>query len=126
VQFSSHYYRAKGLVLNDLDGSDSSNSWFFGKSYAGGLSVHLGHGTAPYTAAQALWGYSLDSGHSWTYQAGGARLNTDQTLGKPSCNGISVIGTLWFTAGGAGVADTLEVCAKNAAGAYAWRAITLP
>jgi hypothetical protein len=39
---------------------------------------------------------------------------------RPSCNsGIS--GTLWFTEGSVGSKDTLEVCAKNAAGSYAWR-----
>jgi len=32
-------------------------------------------------------------------------------------------GTIWVTRGGAGVADTVQVCAKDAADAYAWRTI---
>ncbi|GAG49586.1 unnamed protein product, partial [marine sediment metagenome] len=51
---------------------------------------------------------------------GGIRLNTAAT--KPTCDS-TVRGTLWFTQGGAGVADALEVCAKDAANAYAWRTL---
>jgi hypothetical protein len=62
---------------------------------------------------------------------GGVRLNvttnTDGTAAstKPDCTGNSttVGGTLWFTNGGAGTADTLEVCAKDAGGNYTWRAL---
>lgn len=49
---------------------------------------------------------------------GGMKLNT--TAGKPAC-AVAIRGTIWFTQGAAGVADTLEVCAKDAANAYAWR-----
>lgn len=49
---------------------------------------------------------------------GGIKLNT--TTGKPVC-AVAVRGTMWFTQGIAGVADTLEVCAKDAANVYAWR-----
>lgn len=54
---------------------------------------------------------------------GGVRVNTTTT--KPDCTGspTTVRGTLWFTQGGTGVADTLEVCAKDAAGTYAWRTL---
>jgi len=51
---------------------------------------------------------------------GGLRLNT--TLAKPTCDSTQR-GTLWFTQGGAGVKDTLEVCAKDASGTYAWRTL---
>jgi hypothetical protein len=51
---------------------------------------------------------------------GGVRLNT--TSAKPICDATR-LGTMWFTQGGAGVQDTLEVCAKDASGAYAWRTI---
>jgi len=50
---------------------------------------------------------------------GGIRLNTGV---QPSCNS-STRGTLWFTQGGAGVKDVLEVCAKDATDNYAWRNI---
>ena len=51
---------------------------------------------------------------------GGIRLNT--VTAQPTCDS-TVRGTLWFTQGGVGVADQLEVCAKDAANAYAWRTI---
>uniref|UniRef100_A0A831XEN6 Uncharacterized protein n=1 Tax=Geobacter metallireducens TaxID=28232 RepID=A0A831XEN6_GEOME len=52
--------------------------------------------------------------------AGGVRLNTGAT--KPTCDS-SVRGTVWFAQGGVGVADTLEVCAKDGSENYAWRKI---
>ncbi len=51
---------------------------------------------------------------------GGVRLSI--TIAKPACDSTKR-GTLWFTQGAAGVKDTLEVCAKDAANAYAWRNI---
>lgn len=51
---------------------------------------------------------------------GGMRLNT--TTAKPAC-GAGTRGTFWVTQGGAGVKDNVEVCAKDAANAYAWRTI---
>jgi hypothetical protein len=51
---------------------------------------------------------------------GGIRLNTTAT--KPTCD-ASTRGTLWFTKGGAGTKDSLEVCAKDASDVYAWRTI---
>jgi hypothetical protein len=51
---------------------------------------------------------------------GGIRLNTATT--KPICD-ASKRGTLWFTQGGPDVKDTLEICAKDNANAYAWRTI---
>ena len=46
---------------------------------------------------------------------------------KPTC-AAGIRGSIWYDAGGAGVADTFEVCAKQAAGdSYAWRALaTIP
>jgi hypothetical protein len=51
---------------------------------------------------------------------GGVRLNTASA--KPTCDS-SKRGTLWFTQGAGGVKDALEVCAKDAGDAYAWRTI---
>jgi len=48
------------------------------------------------------------------------RLNTDDT--KPACDSDHR-GTMWFTKGDTGVKDTLEVCAKDASDAYAWRTL---
>lgn len=49
---------------------------------------------------------------------GGVRINTATT--KPTCDTTSR-GTFWVTQGAAGVKDTVEVCTKDAADAYAWR-----
>lgn len=51
---------------------------------------------------------------------GGVRLNT--ATAKPSCD-ATVRGTFWVTQGGAGVKDSVEVCAKDAADNYAWRTL---
>ena len=41
---------------------------------------------------------------------------------KPTCDDTHR-GRLWQTYGGAGVKDSLEVCAKDVSDAYAWRAL---
>lgn len=51
---------------------------------------------------------------------GGVRLNTVTV--KPTC-GATVRGTFWAVQGGAGVKDNVEVCAKDAGDAYAWRTL---
>lgn len=51
---------------------------------------------------------------------GGVRINT--ATPKPTCD-ADARGTQWFTQGTAGVKDTLEVCAKDAANNYAWRTL---
>ncbi|MDO8507528.1 MAG: hypothetical protein Q7S53_03090 [bacterium] len=51
---------------------------------------------------------------------GGMRLNT--TTAKPTCDATHR-GTFWVNQGAAGVKDDVEVCAKDAADAYAWRTI---
>ncbi|MSN25639.1 MAG: hypothetical protein GJV46_07170 [Geobacter sp.] len=55
---------------------------------------------------------------------GGVRLLTTAT--KPLCdlaNSWQSSGTFWFTTGATGVKDSLEVCAKDAGGNFAWRTI---
>lgn len=52
---------------------------------------------------------------------GGVRINT--TAAKPTCNSTGgARGTIWFTTNNTG-ADALEVCSKDSAGNYAWRAL---
>lgn len=41
---------------------------------------------------------------------------------KPTCS-ISYRGSLFFNEGAAGIADTVEICSKDAADAYAWRTL---
>jgi collagen type VII alpha len=49
---------------------------------------------------------------------GGARLNT--VTPQPACS-ATIRGTFWFTQSAAGVKDSAQVCAKDAADVYAWR-----
>ena len=51
---------------------------------------------------------------------GGMRLNT--ATAKPTCD-ASARGTFWVVQGGAGVADTVETCIKNAADSYVWQTL---
>lgn len=44
---------------------------------------------------------------------------------KPTCN-VNARGAIWYAQGGAGVADTHEVCLKNAADAYNWVVVATP
>ena len=51
---------------------------------------------------------------------GGVTLNT--VTAKPACSSTTR-GTFWVNQGGTGVKDTVEVCAKDGADAYAWRTL---
>ena len=54
---------------------------------------------------------------------GGVQLTSGS---KPTCNAANR-GLIWYTAGGAGVADTAEICAKSSSDSYAYRSIaTIP
>lgn len=100
----------------------------FGGNYSGGQAVWAGIGGLKESSGVDYAGYLLfrtrPSGGSMTVRArissvGGIQLLTGT---KPACNS-STRGTLYYVAGGAGVADTYEVCVKDAADAYAWATI---
>ncbi|MDP2598390.1 MAG: type II secretion system protein [Candidatus Liptonbacteria bacterium] len=52
---------------------------------------------------------------------GGLRLNT--ATAQPTCDATSTRGTFWVVENGAGVQDSVQVCAKNSSDAYGWRTI---
>lgn len=52
----------------------------------------------------------------------GVRINIASTVAKPTCDS-SIRGTFWVAQQAAGVADTVEVCVKDAADAYAWKTL---
>lgn len=52
-------------------------------------------------------------------KAGSLQLTTGA---KPTCD-ATTRGTQWYVAGGAGVADTIEMCGKSAADGYSWVAL---
>jgi hypothetical protein len=51
---------------------------------------------------------------------GGVRINTSANAG--ACTSANR-GTFWFVQGGSGAKDVAQVCAKDAAGSYAWRTL---
>lgn len=54
--------------------------------------------------------------------AGGGAVQIGDPGTRPTCD-ATTRGTVWTDAGGAGVADTVAVCAKDAGDLYDWRAI---
>ena len=54
-----------------------------------------------------------------TVKAGALQLTTKA---DPTCS-VTTRGQFWFLAGAGGVKDTVNVCAKDAGDAYAWRVI---
>ncbi|HBG05175.1 MAG: hypothetical protein A2075_02695 [Geobacteraceae bacterium GWC2_58_44] len=52
---------------------------------------------------------------------GALRLNT--TSAKPATCTSALRGTIWMTQGATGIADSLDVCVKDASGNYAWAKI---
>ena len=76
------------------------------------------------TTATSIFAGSVAIGTTTTTQKlqvdGGIRLNT--ATSKPTCDS-TVRGTFWAVQSGVGVKDTVEVCAKDAGDAYAWRTL---
>lgn len=70
--------------------------------------------------AQGELGIGLENPTQMLVVNGGLQASTTKT--KPTCDN-TVRGTFWATQSGAGVKDAVEVCAKDAADAYAWRTI---
>lgn len=102
---------AKILALGNgwtTTGFTTETHWFKanGDAYVSG---RLGVGTSALASGQKL------------EVNGGLTLNT--ATAKPACSSTTR-GTFWVTQGAAGVKDSAEVCAKDAADAYAW--VSLP
>jgi hypothetical protein len=102
---------ADTATAQTIKGSDSTGSGTAG----GSLTLKGGAGTSG----------NADGGN--LVLAGGALAGSGEygavtisDLGtKPTCD-AGIRGGFWYDAGGAGVADTFEVCRKDAADAYAW------
>lgn len=80
-----------------------------------------GTGTQGYVGANAT---SLTLNAGTVSHNNGVRLNTSGGGSRPTC-ASGIRGTLWYVQGGAGVADTIDICAKAAADTYAWNALAV-
>ncbi len=89
-------------TANQFAGRFANGYWLTG----GGVAI--GTSSAPTSSSAAL------------EVNGGVKLNT--ATAKPTCSSTTR-GTFWVVQSGAGVKDTVEVCAKDAGDAYAWRTI---
>ena len=110
---------AASAVSQTFKGSDST-----GNGTAGGvLTIRGGAGTAGDAKGGNL---NLAGGAAFGAGEQGVVAIVD-TGTKPTCT-AGLRGGFWYEQGGAGVADTFEVCAKAAAGdTYAWRTLaTIP
>ena len=98
----------------DADKLDAMHAGQSGTNYVpyADASGRVGIGTTSPQATLHVWG-EVDV-------RAGVSLDTGET--QPTCSSTTR-GMLWFKHGGTGVADTLEVCARDASAAYAWRLI---
>jgi hypothetical protein len=109
-----------GVTYGVYGQSDSANgAGVFGSATAGSGATYgvIGRSNSP--SGAGIYGLSINGSLAGKFD-GGIRLNT--TTAKPTCD-ASLRGTFWLTQGGAGVKDQLEVCAKDATDAYAWRTL---
>lgn len=94
----------------------------FGLFDAGGSFIQFGKVGSPYMTINSTGDIGI--GTSTPSQKlevnGGVLLNT--ATAQPAC-AAGTRGLIWFVQGGAGVKDRCEVCAKDAANAYAWRVL---
>lgn len=71
------------------------------------------------SGSTSIGGTSTSSGQKLQINGG---VNLTTATAQPTCNS-TVRGTFWVVQNGAGVKDQVEVCAKDAANAYAWRVL---
>lgn len=104
---------------NQIKGPDSTTADIAG----GNLELRGGAGTNNNAAGGNL--VLRGGAKAGTGEPGGVVIVDDGT--RPTC-AAGIRGMLWYDQGGAGVADTFSICAKQAAGdTYAWRvAATIP
>lgn len=117
-----------GIVHAAPPGFTATTAGGSGTNVTGGsFTVAGGKGTGNAAGGAVIFSTSDPGGSGSTLQSltekcrvpagGGFQLTGNGS--KPTA-GSAYRGTFWYTPGGAGVADTIEICAKSAADTYSW------
>jgi hypothetical protein len=93
-----------------------------GKLQAGSLTDRRSRYRAPKRPVSGPNMVIAETAGSVTYSVASGPLRNQPAGAQPSCS-ADTRGTLWHGNGGAGVKDTVAVCAKDGSDAYAWRVI---
>lgn len=123
------FFVASGSVLNELQAEEvrdidppdpqrAPSCSSFGV-YTGGTGLL----TRLRVASTLVIGSPLAGAQQQVNVNGGLRLESS-VVGRPVCN-ASVQGSLWVWLGGARVQDVVQVCARDAGGAYDWRTLAV-
>jgi trimeric autotransporter adhesin len=100
--------------------TDGMYIWYGGSGWP--LRFFSNAGATEFMTLTTWWSLGIGTTNPWAKLevAWWMRLNT--ATAKPICDSTKR-GTFWFTQSATGVKDAVEVCAKDAADAYAWRVI---
>lgn len=107
------------LTIENLGNADPTNQGIFIDSVEFGISDDRQVYLQPFGGRVMIGTSSFQSSDKFVVN-GPFRIMDTGT--KPACSS-SLPAMFWYDAGGAGVKDTYEVCAKDAANVYAWRTL---
>jgi len=110
---SSTDLRVKGNSVVNLTSRSTT------KFTTAGISYTFSPSTSTYFDNRIPDAFGNDIQTTTTADAG---LRVSSRQAKPACDS-SVWGLQWYTQGASGTKDTLQVCAKDASNAYAWRTL---
>jgi len=102
-------FRLNGTLLSLSMRNDFILNWSSTAGYGGAKDIGLARASAGIL--------KVTDGSS-----GGGAVQIGDPGARPACD-ATTRGTFWIDEGGAGVKDTVDVCAKDAVDAYAWRNI---
>lgn len=135
-------------VVDNVDGYDAPHLWIYGNAfpresnayilgdehYSGASHfrpwkaavtnrIYMGYADGDADPAAATGTIKVKTGADLTLDADSVKspsgFTVNTTASQPTCDS-SIRGKIWVVQGGAGVADSAQICLKNAADAYAW------
>ena|SRR6185369_12230201 len=126
----NNFFVSSGAVF-DLD----AGGWI--QKSSDGCSVYFGSGGVGFRAFTQCGAYAVGDvitapqqsfllDYSANMAIGGGLMVNALAQAKPACNaanGPLIPGMIWYTAGAAGVKDSVQVCAKDATNTWNWRVI---